>query len=584
MPTLNLQHSLLEYIQNLNGSEHSPESWSEWLPAIGCPVEGSDEEVLEVEVFPDRPDLLSHETMARAGRAFLQGEIQDQSIQTSDSGMVLDVDSSLKSVRPVIMAAIVRCVNNGETTEGRDEFIQSLMDHQEKLHLSLGRRRRFSSIGVHDLSTLSPPFRVITVPGSHSFVPLAMDEKMTIDAILTEYPKCVEYAHLMEELEVYPVIIDSNDDILSFPPIINGDHTTVTDSTTDFFIDVTGWDERAVEACLLLVCLSLAERGGTIEQVQVNGCDGQVRLTPNMEAKEHRVSDRLINRVLGLTLDSEEISSAIQRMGGTLMTSRAVTDGVNKAERWADLEVGEREHVIAMPRWRFDIMHPVDIVEDIAIGYGYKNMPNILSSVHLDAIPLPSAHLHRRVRESLRSLNLQATQSLTLSNDRVQFDNTRWYRLAETTELANPITIDHTMMRQRILPSLLQLLAANRHHELPQRVYELGTVVLDSHNATRAAWACAEVGGGFSAAKGFAQALLRDIGADLDNVVWEATESDEGPWLAGRGAKVLISGEEVGQIGELDPVIASEFGLRVPIQAGDFDIDALGSLIPDPVL
>ena len=98
-------------------------------------------------------------------------------------------------------------------------------------------------------------------------------------------------------------------------------------------------------------------------------------------------------------------------MGGSLVTSRAVTDGVNKVERWADLEVGEREHVIEMPRWRFDIMHPIDIVEDIAIGYGYENMPNILSSVHLDAIPLPSAHLHRRVRESLRSLNLQETKA-----------------------------------------------------------------------------------------------------------------------------------------------------------------------------
>jgi len=411
-----------------------------------------------------------------------------------------------------------------------------------------------------------------------------MDEKMSIEDILSKHPKGVEYAHLMENLETYPVILDSNDDILSFPPIINGDNTTVSESTTDFFIDVTGWDERAVEACLLLVCLSLAERGGTIEQVQVNGCDGQVRLTPNMKAKEHRVSDRLINRILGLTLESEEIAAAIQRMGGILVTSRAVTDGVNKAERWADLEVGEREHVIAMPRWRSDIMHPVDIVEDIAIGYGYGNMPNILSSVHLDAIPLPSAHLHRRVRESLRSLNLQETQSLTLSNDRVQFDKTRWVRLAETTELANPITIDHTMMRQRILPSLLQLLAANRHHELPQRVYELGTVVLNSHNGTRAAWACAEVGGGFSGAKGFAQALLRDIGANLEDIVWEATASDDGPWLSGRGAKVLISGEEVGQIGEIDPAVASEFGLRVPIQAGDFDVDALGRLIPDPVL
>ena len=579
-----MSHSLLHSIQEQNGAKYDSGDWLERLSQIGCVVEGSNEESIEIEVFPDRPDLLSHETMARAARAFLDGDIQQPTIETKDSGITLDVDSSLESVRPIIMAAIVRGVKNGNTVNEKDQFIQSLMDHQEKLHLSLGRRRKFSSIGVHDLSTLSPPFRVVTVPGSHSFTPLAMNEKMSIDTILSEHTKGIEYAHLMDNLEVYPVILDSNDEILSFPPIINGEHTTVSESTTDFFIDVTGWNERAVEACLLLVCLSLAERGGTIEQVQVIGYDGQVRMTPNMESKEHRVSDQLINTILGITMESEDIAAAIQRMGGDLVTSRAVTDGVNKAERWADLEVGEREHVIEMPRWRSDIMHPIDIVEDIAIGYGYENMPNILSSVHLDAIPLPSAHLHRRVRESLRSLNLQETQSLTLSNERVQFINTRWNKLAETTELANPITIDHTMMRQRILPSLLQLLAANRHHELPQRVYEIGTVVLDSHNGTRAAWACAEVGGGFSAAKGFAQAFLRDIGANLEEVVWEATTLEEGPWLSGRGAKILVSGEEVGQIGEIDPVVASEFGLRVPIQAGDFDIDTLGRLIPDPVL
>ena len=584
MPTITLSHSLLRSIQEKNGATYDPEDWLERLSQIGCVVEGSDEESIEIEVFPDRTDLLSHETMARAARAFLDGESQEPTIATKDSGISLEVDSGLESVRPIIMAAIVKGVNNGDTEEEKDQFIQSLMDHQEKLHLSLGRKRKFSSIGVHDLSTLSPPFRVITVPETHSFIPLAMEEKMSIQTILNEHPKGVEYAHLMENLDSYPVILDSNDDILSFPPIINGAHTTVSESTTDFFIDVTGWDERAVETCLLLVCLALSERGGSIEQVKVTGFDGQIQMTPNMESKEHRVSDRLINRILGLTFESQDIASAIQRMGGNLVSSRAVTNGVNKAERWADLEVGEKEHVIAMPRWRTDIMHPVDIVEDIAIGYGYENMPNILSSVHLDAIPLPSAHLHRRVRESLRSLNLQETQSLTLSNERVQFDNTRWKSLATVTELANPITIDHTMMRQRILPSLLQLLAANRHHELPQRVYEIGTVVLDSNNATRAAWACAEVGGGFSAAKGFAQAFLRDIGANLDDVVWESTNLNEGPWLSGRGAKVFIFGEEIGQIGEIDPAVASEFGLRVPIQAGDFDIDALGRLIPDPVL
>lgn len=568
----------------MNGGNYNAEDWVARLSQIGCVVEGSDEEGIEIEVFPDRPDLLSHETMARAARAFLDGEVQNPSIETPDSGVTITVDPSLENVRPVILAAVVRGVKTGDTEEEKDEFIQALMDHQEKLHLSLGRRRRFASIGVHDLSTLTPPFRVETVSGAYSFIPLATTEEMNIDAILAEHPKGVEYAHLMEDLESYPVILDASDAVLSFPPIINGDHTTVTETTTDFFIDVTGWDKRAVEACLLLVCLSLAERGGIIEQVQVTGHDGQIRMTPNLQAREHRVSDRLIRRVLGLELSSEEVASAIEKMGGTHIASRAVTDGVNKAERWADLEVGEREHVIAMPRWRSDIMHPVDIVEDIAIGYGYGNFPEILSTVHLDAIPLPSAHLHRRSRDSLRSLSLQETQSLTLSNERAQFEFTRWNPLAQTTTLANPITIDHTMMRQRILPSLLQLLAANRHHELPQRVYELGTVVHDSHNVTRAAWACAEVGGGFAAAKGIAQAFLRDIGADLEKVEWVATEPNNGPWLNGRGAKALVAGEEVGQFGELDPAVGAEFGLKVPIQAGEFDIDALSRTIPDPVL
>jgi phenylalanyl-tRNA synthetase beta chain len=119
---------------------------------------------------------------------------------------------------------------------------------------------------------------------------------------------------------------------------------------------------------------------------------------------------------------------------------------------------------------------------------------------------------------------------------------------------------------------------------LPQKVYELGEVVSDSANSTRVAWACAEVGGGFTAAKGIAQALLRDLGADMGEVVFEATEEAQGPWIAGRGARVLISGEEVGQFGEIDPAVSYEFGLRSPLHAGEFDIEASGRLIPRPVL
>ena len=582
MPTLNLQHSLLEYIQNLNDSGHTSESWSDWLPAMGCPVEGNDKEVVEIEVFPDRPDLLSHESMARAARSFADGQIIDPSMEIEFSGLEMKVDSSLQDVRPVVLAAVVRGVDLGDDGDGVESFIQSLMDHQEKLHLTLGRKRGLASIGVHDLQAVKGPFRVITVPETYSFVPLMMEDSMSIKQILQEHPKGVEYAHLMDRLDSYPVILDGNDDILSFPPIINGNHTTVSHSTRDFLIDVTGWDMRSCEACLMLVCLSLHERGGKVESVKVTSHSGEEMHTPRGDPIMHRVPERLISKILGLELSQEEIRVALHRMGGALIESRTVTDGSNKPEKWADCVIGEKEHIIVMPRWRSDIMHPIDIVEDIAIGFGYHNLPERLSEVHLDAVPLSSSHLERRIRASLRSLGIQETQGLTLSNERDQFSRVGWKPEGGVAKISNPISVDHTILRQNILPSLLVLLSSNRHHELPQKVYELSDVVRDSSNHPRVAWACAEVGGGFAGAKGVAQALLRDLGTKIDEVTLERT--DGGPWIPGRGARVTYEGREIGSFGEVSPKVLNEFGLKSPINAGEFDVVALSQIAPDSIL
>ena len=584
MPTLKFNHSILEYLHKINGTKYDSKDWEKRMPSIGCVVEENDEEGIEIEIFPDRTDLLSHETISRAARAFLNGLSDSPDLKIEQGGITLEVDESLENIRPVILGAVVRGVDNGTNHSEKDDFIQSLMDHQEKLHLTLGRKRKFASIGVHDLSQLSPPFKVISVDKKYKFIPLAEEKEMSIENILKLHPKGKEYAHLMSEMDEFPVIIDSEDRVLSFPPIINGDHTTVNEQTRDFFIDVTGWDERACEACLLLICLSLAERGGVIESIQIENWNQELLTTPRGDSKSHKVPDRLIRNILGIELSKKEIADSIKKMGGELVDTRTVTNGPDKIEKWADCIVGEIEHIISMPRWRNDIMHPVDIVEDIAIGYGYGNLPEQLSEVHLDAIPLPSSNLKRRISSSLCALGLQETQSLTLSNKRDQFERVRWSEENKSTIISNPITKEHTMLRQYILPSLLNLLAANRHHELPQRVHELGDVVRDSENKTRLSWACAEVGGGFSAAKGIASSLLRDLGANLTEVKWEGINQDEGPWIKGRGAKVIIGDTEVGQIGEIDPKVSFEFGLRVPIQAGEFDVDALGRTISDPVI
>ena len=137
------------------------------------------------------------------------------------------------------------------------------------------------------MAKLAPPFNVKAVSGDTKFTPLAATEPMSIKEIMAEHPKGIEYAHLLSEFDRYPIILDAENNVLSFPPIINGDHTTVTKETKDFFIDVTGWDIRACESSLMLIALQLQEYGGIIETVEVTNCFGETNVYPNGSAVEH---------------------------------------------------------------------------------------------------------------------------------------------------------------------------------------------------------------------------------------------------------------------------------------------------------
>lgn len=74
---------------------------------------------------------------------------------------------------------------------------------------------------------------------------------------------------------------------------------------------------------------------------------------------------------------------------------------------------------------------------------------------------------------------------------------------------------------------------------------------------------------------------MRDIGAS--NYVIEKLPDDEGPWLSGRAAKIVIDGIHVGCFGEMDPSISERFDLRVPISGAEFSLTNLADTITDPV-
>ncbi|MEJ6563711.1 MAG: phenylalanine--tRNA ligase subunit beta, partial [Euryarchaeota archaeon] len=394
MPTISVNQTLISTLLSRHGLTNDIERMADQLPLLGTDIDACNSETLDIEIFPDRPDLLSGETLTRAMRPFLYATEAKPSLGVKHGDITMTVDSSLAEVRPIILGAVVRNVDTGKTPEENAAFIKALMDHQEKLHFALGRGRKRASIGVHDLATLSPPFHVKTVTGDTEFTPLAMDKPMSITSILKNHPKGIDYAHLLEGMDRYPVIVDSNQAVLSFPPIINGQHTTVTSSTTDFFIDVTGWDRRACEASLLLVASQLEERGGTIESIEVTDYNGKVERLPNPEPIIHAVTERLLDGLLGRALNDEEIHASINRMGGMYLGRTKAEDApLRVPKNMADVVKGDGILSFAMPRWRFDILHPIDLVEDVAVGHGYEDLGTDVPRAPLTAIPRADGHI-----------------------------------------------------------------------------------------------------------------------------------------------------------------------------------------------
>lgn len=232
------------------------------LTSLGFPTEETEDGKLNVEVTPNRPDALCVEGLARALNCYRSGK--PVVYKAGKSGVKVSVDKSVAQVRPAFGGAVVRGVKM------TGSLVRSIMQVQEKLHETLGRKRRKVAIGMHDLGRVQPPFRYFACGKREVlFVPLEMQERMTPEQILARHPKGVGYAHLVGEK--CPMIADINGEVLSFPPIINGELTKLTSKSTDLFIDATGTSQEAVGQAVNILCAMLADRGGKIEEISVNG-------------------------------------------------------------------------------------------------------------------------------------------------------------------------------------------------------------------------------------------------------------------------------------------------------------------------
>jgi len=544
MPTITYKKSELK---RLIGRKISDDQLTEVITLIKPNLEGVEGEDITLEHTADRPDLFGVEGLARSVSEYLGPRKGARKYNVAKPK--IDVKVSAVPVRPYLSAAVVR---NVRMDEG---FFKSLMEIQELLNDSIGRKRTKVAIGVHDLDKIKGPIRYAGAVRDEEMVPLDSSQSVTLERVLKDVKKGVEYGKIIKPAKIWPVFRDS-EGVFSFPPIINSDRTKVTEKTRNLFVEVTGTDKQAVSQVIGILVTNFAERRFSIEGVKLKHAK-KSETTPNLSESVSEISVGLVNKTLGLNLSVKEIIDLLGRVG---------YDAVGSADK---IEV-------VVPAYRVDILHPIDVIEDIAIAFGYNNLVPELPNVPTVGRSLPIESVCKRSSMALVGFGFQEIMSSALSNPKDQFDNMGLPRTG-FIGIENPSSIDYNCVRTNLLPGLLKTLAANKHYEYPQNIFEVGDVVLPDNmeetlarNERRIAGVVCHSRAGFAELKAIVDSLTKSLGLG-----YTTKECDSEMYIPGRGVDVYIDKKFAGSFGELHPKIIQNWDVGMPVTAFEIVLESL---------
>jgi phenylalanyl-tRNA synthetase beta chain len=524
----------------------------ELLPFIGLDIEGVDSEVLRIEYNPNRPDFASDYGIVRALRGLLEIEtgLPKFKLNKEVNKYSVNVDNSVRGNRPYIVALIAK---NGTLGNGT---IMQLEGMKDDLQNGIGRGRTKASIGIHNMDAIEFPVRYSTVNEDFSFVPLEQKSSQTIKSILKTSNIGKDYGHILEGVKRYPLVIDSKDNVLAFPPIINGNITKVNANNTNLFIEVTGNNRKTVEDILAILAITLYDAGFELQNVTINNFDGDT-YRPKMDVSYIDVDASYVNVLLGLESEVNEIIRYLKK-------SRL------------DAKETKQKKIIecCIPRYRIDILNYVDIAEEVAIGYGIYNLkPTIPLTALVGQKDLTSTRINI-IRNTMVGLQILEIVNFSLVSKKIQYelpgidqpDNLASVRATKSSE--------HEVLRDMLLPSLLKSLSRNVHEEYPQKLFEIGKTFEWSKNINEY-WSLGAVvahnTADYTEVKSIMHTLLKlSFGKSVTTKV--ATHPI---FINGRCANIIVDEESVGIIGEITPFAIDNFKVRVPVAAFELNISKL---------
>jgi len=501
----------------------------------------------------NHPDIWSVEGIARALRTQLGIGKPKAPILSGKSNLKVTVDRRLGPIRPYIATSIVRNVKPSENA------LKSWISLQEKMDLTYGRKRKRASIGFYQADMVKSPLRyTVGNPDDTAFVPLGSTEKMTLREIVEKHPKGVEYGGIISSFKDWPLLTDGDGKVLSLPPIINSnDLGKVSSGTRNILVEVTGTNADTVGNTLKIVVAALAERGGKIYScTQTYPAKGaKPVITPDLKSSSKELSVSYANRLLGADLKPAEMIRSLVRAGHP---ARQVSKDVLHVESLC---------------YRIDIMHQVDLVEDIAIALDINKLDPEWPRIWTLGGLAPETDRHETLAEVMIGLGYQELLTYSLTSPEVFVDK-MGLKHENYVKLMSPKMSTHTAMRSWLLPSLLNLLRDNTHVDYPQKVFEVGPCVAlqqDRAGETETRYKIAAVtihtAAGFTEIRSCLDTLLTSMG-----LKFKVEPTTHPSFLEGRTGKVISEEEPLGIVGELHPRIIREWGLSLPIAAFELEI------------
>ena len=555
MPTIELK---VERLEKLVGRKLELKELEYDLQWISLDLEdiNEEEQKVKVEYNPNRPDFSSPEGIARALKGYYEIEEGLPTFEFISGKTVLNVDPIVNKVRPYIVCGVIRDIDLDE-----DE-VATLMNIQEHLHWAVGRDRKKVAIGVHDFDKVSPPYRYTAVkPDSVSFIPLHGDGyPMNLEEILLLHEKGIEYTHILEGKDVYPIIFDNNNEVLSFPPIINGVLTTVTDETKNLFLDLTGTDEKAVNLALNILSTTLMDMGAKLETVKVNYTGKKAVTTPDLTPTKWMVSIDYMNSIIGLNLTPSEMIKCFKkvRMDAEPSTEKGYLD-------------------ILVPAFRGDIIHPVDFAEECAIGYGYINLPLTIREGGIGQYH-PIQEYSNRIRKTMIGAGYLEVINFILTSSEKQYKYMNQNsEVGNNIEIANPVSKEFNTTRTQLLPKLMDTLLLNRSEEKPIRIFEVGDVILLSQKEETGTKREVHL----SAVSYHEDANYTELKSTLDYIMtslghykdYNVKPGISPSFIDGRYGEIWLKNIVVGEIGEISPEVLLNFKLEFPVSALEVNIE-----------